>query len=232
MGLFRMATPVLYLWLYGMSLGHGITAWVFSTRLIADWLSPLAFPLYLLHMPMAEYVWYIYRAAQGATFDDSVDVEMIGMSGANPIMLPWWAVLFIVVPVCCILGALYTELLNPYVMPICLRYLRWQIGKSCCAVCCGCCGIEKLPDDDDANDAAPMTTLSRVVATVRTLSGTDCAEQSRLEDLGVDSFGLTALCGALRDAFPDTEATLRPLQVARCNSVGGLAAYIDGAGSS
>jgi acyl-CoA synthetase (AMP-forming)/AMP-acid ligase II/peptidoglycan/LPS O-acetylase OafA/YrhL len=60
MGWAKAATPLVLLWIYGMAHGQGLTVRIMNLKLL-QWLVPLAYPLYLLHLPIARYYWIATR---------------------------------------------------------------------------------------------------------------------------------------------------------------------------
>ena len=58
----RMASPIGFLWFWGLAVGSGYTASLLSTSFLVGWLAPASYNMFLFHQPVAE--WY-YAATRG-----------------------------------------------------------------------------------------------------------------------------------------------------------------------
>jgi hypothetical protein len=54
----RMVCPVGFLWFFGIAVGKGVTSWIFSGRLVLNWLAPASYNMFLFHQPVSE-VYYV-----------------------------------------------------------------------------------------------------------------------------------------------------------------------------
>ncbi len=77
----------------------------------------------------------------------------------------------------------------------------------------------------NAQSMSTSTTFPRLSKLVREMSGAVVSSNSRIEELGLDSFGLPAFVGALRTRFPGVRIELR--DVVRLRTVGEIVAYLD-----
>jgi len=62
MFLARILAPVGLLWFWGLAVGTGYTASLFSMRVVVEWLAPASYNMFLFHQPVTE--WY-YLATRG-----------------------------------------------------------------------------------------------------------------------------------------------------------------------
>lgn len=213
----RMAIPFVALWVYGLAIGHGITAWFFSLPFVIKHLAPLSYPLYLFHLPVAYYAFYITRGVSLSS-QDAVWLKYQGMRPAN---LAWYA-LFICIVISLALGWLYNRFLNSHLIPPTTRAFRFVFRLFTCR--CGNASVDV--EGHDAGGAAQGGTLALVQATIRKLSGADVTAQSRLDEIGLDSLGATALCGALRSSVP-AAVKLRPVDIFGLTTIDDLVRAID-----
>jgi hypothetical protein len=58
----RMICPVGFLWCFGIAVGKSFTSWLFSGRLVLNWLAPASYNMFLFHQPVSE---VYYRATRG-----------------------------------------------------------------------------------------------------------------------------------------------------------------------
>jgi hypothetical protein len=58
----RLLAPVGFLWFWGLAVGTGYTARLFSLPFVVEWLAPASYNMFLFHQPIAE--WY-YLATRG-----------------------------------------------------------------------------------------------------------------------------------------------------------------------
>ena len=58
----RVLAPIGFLWFWGLAVGTGITARIFSMPLVVEWLAPASYNIFLFHQPISE--WY-FLATRG-----------------------------------------------------------------------------------------------------------------------------------------------------------------------
>jgi acyl-CoA synthetase (AMP-forming)/AMP-acid ligase II/acyl carrier protein len=205
MGDLRNAIWVAAPWVYGLGLGHGLTARFLQLPFIVRHLAPLAYPLYLFHLPVAYYLYYGRHRGLG-TSDTNY---WLPQQGLWPVDLPWWF-LFICIAVSLVLGWLHNNFLNPRIVPYTTKFYRFVFRVS--------------------SAVSPSTengVLEVVQALILKLSGAEAARESRLDQVGLDSLGATAIVGALRNTFPEACTELRPLDIYKLATVGDLVAWIE-----
>ena len=211
----RINTVFMGVWIYGLAKGKGVTAAIFANRYLVRYLSPLAYGLYLLHVPTAAYMWY---ALKGRTEDYG---EFINQQGGVVFPLPVWA-FFVVIAVSLLLTACFNEFLNPILIPFSTKFYQFIFNKIF-----GCCFTATTVVEDDGASAG---TFGLVRKTIRDLTGSDVKRETALDGIGLDSFGTTALVGSLRRVIPAAR-NLRPVQVIRLATVQDLVEKLDALGA-
>jgi hypothetical protein len=193
----KLVTFPLCIWIYGLAVGKGRSAKVLGSHFLVTYLSPAAYSVYLFHYPVSQY-WSI--AKQKLLHAPAVGDAKLSLG---------WALLdyFIVLFVATLIAMLAAHKLNA---PLTSAFLR-MFDRVCC-----CCRAE-------AN--SQMTTLEKVTAAVKGLSGAFVDETTLISDCGLDSFGTSALLGVLKPKF--RRLTLTPLEMYRLRTIGDLVARID-----
>jgi peptidoglycan/LPS O-acetylase OafA/YrhL/acyl carrier protein len=184
----RGGTPLVLLWLYAMAHGHGITARLLNAK-VFQWLSPLAYPLYLLHIPVGRYYWVATRGLQAEPFWNMAYIPVE------------WYETFIIIGISLCLGGI----LDRFVVSFLSRYTIWLGVKVCRLVStCFCCsGCRNQMPSDTTGSWSNKTNLEHVQDMVERITGNQTVTRStNLNDLGLDSLGATALLGTLRVSVP------------------------------
>lgn len=216
-GLMRLCTPFVALWIYGLAVGKGLTARLFSIKFMVKHLSPLAYPLYLFHVPTAYYYWYITR---GTKFQ-----EWMPASGAIPIPVMWYEY-FIITFISLLISYITNEWLNPSLIPSMMRFWRWFFTFFHCVffwLYSKPSSVVPISDEEAQN---VETTLYQVQKVIRDLTGTEAMPESSLDAIGLDSFGVSALVGVLRLSFSFTR-NLRVADVRKLQNVQSLVDHLD-----
>eukprot|EP00760_Papus_ankaliazontas_P009353 PhM_4_TR14046/c0_g1_i1/m.6308 len=209
-GFFRLGTPLVALWLYGIAVGRGVTAWALSNKFLVTVCAPLSYLLYLLHTTVA----MAFYLALGETRDGDVADTFPG----PPVAVPWWC-LPVSVIISLILARAFNEFVNPYLMPPMLKYWTLLYNK----LYARCCGCELVTVE---NVGGVGTVENRVAMMLRRLTGAAVGSGDKLTEIGLDSMGLTALSGALRAAFPDLCADLRPTTLNQLETVNDIVLHV------
>ena len=226
-GHLRAGSPLVLLWLYALAYGKGYTARVLNHRYI-QWLSPLAYPIYLLHIPLARYYWIVTRGHQAEEWWDV----------AIGIPIEWYEV-FLIIVICIVVGFIIDRTIVSFLT----RYTV-SVGVAVCKFisrfCCCCCSFCKQQDQTNTTSGAagtsssspssPITNLQRVRGVVQRITGQSNEDElsliTNLRDLGLDSLGTTALLGTLRSSIPIArKLTLR--QLLTLETVGDLVHTLD-----
>ena len=183
----RVGTPLVLLWLYAMAHGSGFTARLLNAKFFQV-LSPLAYPLYLLHIPIARYYWLATRGLQAEAwwYDSHIPVE--------------WYETFIIIAISLCLGSI----LDRFVVSFLSRYTVWLGVKICQKVSmCFCCCSGYCHNPTSSGAITQKTNLEHVKDMVERITGnSNVTRSTNLNDLGLDSLGATALLGTLRVSVP------------------------------
>jgi hypothetical protein len=205
------------LWVYGLAVGQGLTARFLKLPILSRYLAPLAYPVYVLHLPIAYFITYIW---QGGTGYDG----WMSLQGAQPVPLPSWG-MFVVMIASSVLGFAFNEWVNPFLMPPTMAILRTLF-----TLICHCCSCRSKPEPTDTflqqldDEAQQNRVLQSVAEAVRHLTGAVITPMSRLDQVGLDSFGATALVGMLRSrGF----VGLRPIDVLKMRTVQDLVLFLE-----
>mmetsp|Transcript_78429 Transcript_78429/g.190029 ORF Transcript_78429/g.190029 Transcript_78429/m.190029 type:complete len:804 (+) Transcript_78429:1311-3722(+) len=220
----RLGVTFLLPWIYGLGVGGGWTAKLFSNNFVTKHLAPLIYPLYLLHLPIAV---ILYTLAEGTTYSS------IGWFGAIPVKADYW-LFWATVVISMSAGWLYNEFVTPRLMPCATCWWRfWFNNCCCCKPCCVCCSVNcpaPAPVLITAPGAAPgdqqVSLQDQVANAIRSLTGAEVVAASPLDSIGLDSFGATALVGKLRSASVPGARDLGPVDVVRMATVRDLVAHL------
>ena len=188
----RAGTPLVLLWLYALAHGRGLTA-RFMNFAPLQWLAPLAYPLYLLHVSVARYYWVATRGLEAE--------HWFADASGFPVPVEWYET-FIIVAISLVLGFI----LDRTVVPFLTRYTV-SFGVSVCRtverrICC-CRKPANLSALATSSSSQFQSNLDRVEDLIKRMTGNSQISQSTgLRDLGLDSLGATALLGTLRASVP------------------------------
>merc|ERR1719221_742923 len=208
------------LWLYGLATGQGITAKVFSSRFFAETLSPAAYSMYLLHLPISICWLIITRAVTYPLTGVAPDFDYFFRRWeVFPLPVLWWEFPFLTSFIswaCWYYTLHWSEKLSARFQQIFDRGYCW-----CCCLCSGV-GILCWKPEDVRTEADTMLT---VLDSISSLTGADADATSKLTDIGLDSFGAGALVGILVSRLPGL--LLRAVDIYELATVGDLVALID-----
>jgi len=218
MGLFRLGTPLILLWIFSMSFGNGITARLMGCKFMSK-ISTLAYPVYLLHLPISRYYWYATR---------DIGPKFWWGRGLHPDPVAWYEVLFILA-LTMISGGLIDRLLVPFVMPYSITlgvgvtsrissFIRYVINRCTCGA---------FHDNIDSKSQLSTSTYEQVQGMVMGLTGSTVTRDMKLQYLGLDSLGAIALLGMLR-ANVTSAKSLTMQQLSKCDTIGELVDCLDG----
>lgn len=228
-GYLRCSSPVFLLWCSTMAFGTGYTSRIFSSYVFKQYLAPLGYPVYLVHMSVARYYWVATRGLKRE--------HWWGREGEFPFPVEWWE-FFLIIIISIVLGAFINILLVPHLLPhtisigvkVCTKIsevVGWCAGK-----CCKTQSLESEPDayykkDGRASSADETSTMKQLKHMIRGLTGIEVVSRDMvLKHLGLDSLGATALLRTLRSTVPAArKLTLRQLN--ECETVGSLHDLLD-----
>jgi len=208
LGVWRLAHPLVTFWLYGLAIGEGSVAQLLASRWLVR-LSPLAYPVYLLHTPVAMSMWYITR---GTAFSRWMARAPAVPIPVTPVEIP------IVVVATFALARVFNDYLATPLIPIVMRCTRWFFEYV------WCCWLWRLCPK--RSEELECDTLGRVQGTIRKLTGNHAQCDTPLDSVGLDSFGFAALLGALRLDFARAKE-LRLLTLQQLGTVRALADFLD-----
>jgi len=184
LSVYRLSTPLLAPWIYGLAVGEGLTARLLSRPLLARRLAPLCFGVYIMEVPIS---WCWLYATKGLSdftpwfyFNNlpfPLQFPISYQAAATVLLLSFGFSWFL------------DQYVNAWLVPLMVRAmslglspLRWLLGGAA---------------EPEARGA-----LAEVQHCVQELTGAAPAPDDRLEDLGLDSFGVVSLVGMLRARSP------------------------------
>lgn len=201
---YRLGTPLVMIWLYGLAFGRGITARIMKSRLL-QFLAPLSYPIYLLHVPVARYYWLATRGFEAK--------QWWGMAGDYPVPVGFHEMLLIL-GISAMLGYVIDRHLLLHVIPYTVN-----AGVFVCQ------SLSKCVGNSSNTSTAGTLIFEQVQHVVKALLGIDVSHSSRLDSLGLDSLGSTAFLGALRASLPKAKRmSLQKLSV--FDTVGDLVDFL------
>eukprot|EP00397_Hematodinium_sp_SG-2012_P000896 GEMP01000897.1.p1 GENE.GEMP01000897.1~~GEMP01000897.1.p1 ORF type:complete len:1116 (+),score=225.79 GEMP01000897.1:115-3462(+) len=209
----RLCTPLIALWVYGLARGHGYTAALLGQKKFVTYLAPLAYPLYLLHLPTAMYVYWTFHWDSGANPPDTWWM----FAGMVIVPIPWYS-LFLTIAISLVLGALLQHYCCAALVPHIMKSFE-PIG----VFCCWCCPSPMIAESHQRRD---LTTLAKVQWMIRSLTGANVTADTELDQIGVDSFGTAAFLGILRSKIPHAKKMV-PGRLYELATVGELVEELD-----
>ncbi len=206
LGVLRLGTPIVLLWIYALAHNQGITAWILSRKVFTV-LSPYTYHLYLLHVPMSKYIWLAFNGAKFKFWWPIVP--------GYPVPLNWWIFLLTVV-ICLFLGWFIEKYLVTTLQPYTIQW-----GVSICRLISNflsqfvSVGGNIVPSSSHtATFAMETESLLRsssrnerdwkkeeVLSKIEGIVGVKVSLSTPLRDLGLDSLGGTALLNALKSTI-------------------------------
>ncbi|CAD7944812.1 unnamed protein product [Amoebophrya sp. A120] len=291
-GTCRLITPFLLVWFLGLAgIGNrsltyrALTTW--NGMVIAKYLAPLAYPMYLLHYNVAWYYWFLTRGTTNREW-------WWHNAAGHPWPVEAYSETLIVILLTMLAASFLNFLLsNGFIASIGIKFMKVQCnccgdcwasllgtGGDCCPRAGGTAGstslyapmggeqdgqVEQLgvstfttnyqsaaiglggrdrmqvemnnyplaaaagsvlpgPPRTEVFQHYTNSTHTRLAELLRQLTGAIVDSASRLDELGLDSFGTTAFTGVLRSHFPDCDVRLA--NIVRCETVGDLVAYL------
>ena len=209
----RFGSPIVWLWLFGMSFGQGYTAKLMKNEVLQR-LSPLAYPLYLLHLPVVQLYWLATRGLEPQEWWDC--------PGNVAVPVHWYELLGITF-MCLLLGHLLDRFLMPHLIPKSI-----QLGV------CICRAVSRLiwceSNTEELSTLTVESSFDQVSNMIRAGSGIEVSPETLLADTGLDSLGLTALLGNIRASVPSAKRKLTLQRLAQFETVGELSSFLDATG--
>lgn len=207
----RASFPLILLWIYGMSFGRGCTAGLFQVWFLQR-LAPYAYPLYLLHVPVLRFYWVATRGLSAEFWWDTANF---------PFPIDAWEV-FIVILICVVVAVILDLTIVRRLLPISIGiYVKaYKFLVSCLSPIDSYNGVGEITEES--------STFKQVSVLVESLTGNQrLTSRTKLDELGFDSLGATALLGTLRATVPSA-STLTMAQLASCETVGDLVFLLEG----
>ena len=198
----RYICPVIFVWLYGLAVGKGITAWIMSRPIIVTYLAPASYNIYLFHQLMAE--WY-YLATRSEWWD-------------YPKTYFWFSPLAIPVGV----GETMIVLAITVALSIILEFRVNPILVETCTLL-----AERLTGKDDSGNDPSGSTLNIVKMIISDITSADVREESSLAESGLSSITTLILVTKLKKHYKLLTITARDLL--RMQTVGELVDFINSA---
>jgi len=194
---FRMASPVVLLWLYFLCYGRGLTTRIFNLKpLIVA--SPWAYHLYLLQMPVLRWYWL---ATRGYGFEDITNAPV-----------KWWEV-----PILIFLSVVAGAVLQMSAVQFLMPYTSRAGVKTCSFVQNG---LRKI-FHRNRNKSKAQTEKELVIDLLTTLSGTSVDAKCLLADLNLHSLGASAFLSVVKASIPRAK-NMRVVDLAKLETVGEL----------
>jgi acyl carrier protein len=179
-------------------------------------MAPAAYPLYLFHFPLAQY-WVLLRE------ELNIETNALDRSDYNPadpnafsyFPLAWWEFLLFV-PLATALALFVAHVLNARVTAMFMN--NFNTLYSCCSCVCG-------SQEGSLVEAGAQNALFTILDVVSGLTGADADGTTPITQLGLDSFGASALVGILRSRVPDVP--IKVADVYALETVGDIASLIE-----
>ena len=201
----RAISPVSFIWLYGLAVGRGLTAKIFSHNLILSWLAPASYNVYLFHQLVAE--WY-YLATRGVWWN--MPKSYYWFSG---IALPveWWE--YIIVLGLTVLLSLALEFqVNSVLVEFCTLFVQRVVGSNE--------GLDYNLSKSGENDS-PLEVISSII---RAVTGANVKPENSLTECGLSSMTTLVLVAKIKQHYKILMITAR--DIVRLKTVGELVEFV------
>ena len=224
----RVGTPLVLLWLYAMAHGRGLTVRLFSTKLF-QYLSPLAYPLYLLHLPIARYYWIATRGLEAEFWWP--------WAASYPVPVEWYET-FIIIGISLLVGGFLDRFVVSFLSRYTVRFgviVCRAVARLLCFCCCCCSRPDSVSSSSlrnltDTASSRGGSNLEQIQKMVRRITGMEIEQITRstnLKDLGLDSLGTTALLGTLKASSIPSAKKLTLKQLIDFETIGDLVDALD-----
>ena len=196
--------PLIVLWLFGLGVGRGGTAWLLARPLFTERLAPISYSLYLFHQWVGQlyflatrHEWWSYWRYRKAFFWFS----------PAPVPVAWWEFGFVLL-LTTLFGLLMARL-DPHLIA------RWEHARRTLhALFVG-----------RQSGARQLTTLQLVLHEIEQLTGAAVEADWTLAECGLASVAGPVVIHRLQDAMPGVTISLAEL--IEVDTVSGLAALLD-----
>jgi len=214
LGIDRLGTPFLLLWIYGLALGAGLTSRVLGLYPLVR-LSHLAYGVYLNHIAVA---WFWYYANFGTELK-----PWMPMVATTPFVMDFWPHMPAITALSFAVAWLIQEVLPiDRLVPYCIKF-QYHVPMFILSFFRVGPGLDTPPSEGGA--------FGEVQRAVRRLTGAQVERGTALDALGMDSFGAAALLGVLRASRLPAARSLRLADLRRLATAGALADHLAGAGA-
>mmetsp|Transcript_16731 Transcript_16731/g.37628 ORF Transcript_16731/g.37628 Transcript_16731/m.37628 type:complete len:471 (+) Transcript_16731:1802-3214(+) len=212
----RLGTIIILLWVFSLSFGHGLTVYLFQSRILQT-LSTVAYPVYLLHGAVGQLYWILTRGLAKEFWFEAV----LGY----PIPVEWWETPIILV-LTCALGKFSEVFLVSKLMPYTVRLGVFVCTKLECCICYKICC--KQMDDEDSS-GFPENNFDLLKKMFVDLTGNDrITPSTSLNGLGLDSLGTTALLSTVKASVPEFSSKKLTMKILlKMETVGDLVDFLD-----
>lgn len=188
----RLLTPIFAVWLYGLAVGRGYTAWLCRNPFLVSKLSPASYSIYLLHQPVFEWYSILFKGSWWGKRKPGFE-----WFSPDPIELGFLETMLVIL-LTILFSLVVTYIANTYMMGKWLSYVR--------LITCRRRGSTR--SDVDATDI--------VLAAIEDLTGVRPELSAPLQDTGLASLGIAALVSTLNAS---TKLRLTAAHLVRCETV-------------
>lgn len=172
----RVLCPVGFLWFWGIAVGKGFTAWIFSNHVFVAWLALASYNMFLFHQPVSE--WY-YFATRGEWW---VYPKSFYWFSPYPIPVEPWEF-----PIVIVIIIIFSVIMETYMNELLIRTFVFVLNKISRAV----------PVATNMNvDETTEEVLIRIISEL-TYSNT-ITKETTLSEAGLSSMTTIVLVGELK----------------------------------
>ena len=195
----RSIAPFIFLWVYGIAVGKGLTCKLFSIKFIVSRFAPASYNMYLFHQVIQE--WY-FIATRGYWYAEPKPYYWFSPK-ATPV--PWWEFLII-----CVITIAFSLLLEVYVNGWLVKHST-KITRTLLRI-----KFEKVKCE---------SVSSLIFSVIKNITGMEPSSETTMSEAGLSSMTTFLLLADLENIFPAITLSVRHIIDAR--TVGGLIQYIE-----
>ena len=205
----RLLIPFTSFWVWGLANGGGVTAHLFSRRVMVEYLAPASYNMFLFHQPISE--WY-FLVTRGVWWSYPKQFYWVSPLPTPIYLWEFPMVIFFVT----IVSIFMERYVNSLLTGACANFCAW-LSK---AVFCGSKKNEKT------GNYALQSELELVQNVVKSLTKFEVDQNTNLNDAGINSMMSAILVNKLNQRLPRIERRLTSADLRGMETVGDVAEVI------
>jgi acyl-CoA synthetase (AMP-forming)/AMP-acid ligase II len=176
----RLLVPITAFWVWGVAIGRGLTARLFSSRIMVDYLAPASYNMFLFHQPLSE--WY-FLATRGTWWAYPKPDYWFS---PRPTPVHFWEfpiVMVLIICVCLILE----RYVNEPLIGLCGKFGQCVVRVFCCCYHPSDSRNKDNNDQDIMHGSHTNTELVTVQQVIKGMTQYEVNEDTELVEAGINS---------------------------------------------